>query len=76
VTELEFRAAALDKDGNRSDVPLLPFKLTLDKQPDAGKNIPFKTTLRLRKVKQHLTVAILDPLSAKVLTTSAEYNPK
>jgi VWFA-related protein len=76
VAELEFRAAALDKDGNRSDVPLVPFKLTVQKQPEAGKYIPFRTALRLRKIQQHLTVAILDPLSAKVLTTSADYNPK
>jgi VWFA-related protein len=76
VAELEFRAAALDKDGNRSDVPLVPFKLTVAKQPEAGKYIPFRTSLRLRKIQQHLTVAILDPLSSKVLTTSADYNPK
>ena len=76
VAELEFRAAALDKDGNRSDVPLVPFKLTVPRQPEAGKYIPFRTSLRLRKIQQHLTVAILDPLSSKVLTTSADYNPK
>ncbi|HEY8021089.1 MAG TPA: VWA domain-containing protein [Thermoanaerobaculia bacterium] len=76
VAELEFRAAALDKDGNRSDVPLVDFKLTLEKQPDPGKYVPFRTTLRLRKIQQHLTVAIFDPLSSKVLTTSADYNPE
>jgi len=76
VAELEFRAAALDKDGNRSEVPLVPFKLTVPKQPESGKYIPFRTSLRLRKIQQHLTVAILDPLSSKVLTTSADYNPK
>jgi len=76
VAELEFRAAALDADGNRSDVPLVSFKLTVPRAPEAGKYIPFRTALRLRKIKQHLTVAILDPLSSKVLTTSADYNPK
>ncbi len=76
VAELEFRAAAIDRDGNRSEVPLVTFKLTLDKPPDASKYIPYRTTLQLRKIQQHLTVAIFDPLSSKVLTTSADYNPK
>jgi len=76
VSELELRVAALDRDGNRSDIPLVPFKLTFEKQPEAGKYIPYRTKLRLRKIQQHLTVVIFDPLSSKVLTAAADVNPK
>jgi hypothetical protein len=55
---------------------MVSFKLTLPRAPEAGKYIPFRTTLQLRKIQQHLTVAIFDPLSSKVMITSADYNPK
>jgi VWFA-related protein len=72
VGELELRVAALDKDGHRSDIPAMPFKLTLPERPEAGKFIRYETTVRLRKIDQRLTVAIVDPLSNRVLTASTE----
>jgi hypothetical protein len=72
VAELELRVAALDKDGHRSDVPAVPFKLTVPEEPAAGKFIRYDTTVRLRKIDQRLTVAIVDPLAHKVLTASTE----
>ena len=72
VAELELRVAALDADGHRSDVPAVPFKLTLDRKPEAGKFIPYETTVRLRKIDQRMTVAIVDRLSENILTTSTE----
>ena len=72
VAELELRVAARDENGHRSDVPAVPFKLTLDKQPEAGKFIPYDTTVRLRKVDQRLTLAVVDRLSDNILTSSKE----
>ncbi len=72
VAELELRVAALDKDGHRSDIPAVPFKLTLDRKPDAGKFIPYDTTVRLRKIDQRLTIAVVDRLSDNILTSSKE----
>jgi len=72
VGELELRVAALDKDGHRSDIPAMPFKLTLPERPADGKFIRYETTVRLRKIDQRLTVAIVDPLSNRVLTASTE----
>jgi VWFA-related protein len=76
VAELELRVAAIDKDGHRSDVPALPFKLTVTHQPEAGKYVRYQTTVKLRKIDQSLTVALVDPLSDKVLLTTAEIKPK
>jgi len=72
VAELDLRVAALDKDGHRSDIPAVPVKLTLDRQPEAGKYISYKTTIRLRKIDQRLTLAIVDRLSENVLTATKE----
>jgi len=76
VAELELRVAAIDKDGHRSDVPALPFKLTVPHQPEASKYVRYQTTVKLRKIDQSLTVALVDPLSDKVLLTTAEIKPK
>ncbi len=72
VSELELRVSALDRDGHRSNIPAVPFKLTLDRQPDAGKFIPYDTTVELRKIDQRMTIAIVDRLSDRILTSSTE----
>jgi len=72
VAELELRVAALDADGHRSDVPAVPFKLTLDRKPEAGKFIPYDTTVRLRKIDQRLTIAVVDRLSDSIITSTRE----
>jgi VWFA-related protein len=74
-TELELRAAALDEDGNRSDIPTVPIQLSFPKPPEAGKYVPYGIKLKLRRTRQHLVIAIFDPLGGKVLTAEADVNP-
>lgn len=75
VTDLELRVTALDRDGHRSAVPAVPVKLTLDRQPQAGKFVAYDTTVLLRNIDQRMTVAIVDKLSDKILTNSLEVKP-
>jgi VWFA-related protein len=77
VAELELRISALDAKGNRSAVPVIPIRLTADKPPSEspGQYVRYETTLKLRKIGQHLIVAIFDPLSGKITTAEADVVP-
>jgi VWFA-related protein len=77
VAELELRVSALDEKGNRADVPVIPIRLTTDKEPpkDSGAHVRYDTRLKLRKIGQHLILAIFDPVSGKITTAEADVVP-
>ncbi len=76
VAELELRVAAVDVDGNRSSIPVIPLRVTLDGVSEtAGKFLRYDTKVRLRRIGQHLIVAIFDPLSNRILTAEADVTP-
>jgi VWFA-related protein len=70
--ELELRVAAVDENGNRSQVPVIPLRLSFPQQPEAGQYVPYETKLRLRRAGHHLVVAVYDPLSGIILTGEAD----
>jgi VWFA-related protein len=75
VAELELRVAAVDEDGRRAPVPVVPIRITTKEKPAAGKVFPYQTTLRLRKAKHRLIVALFDRGSGGLLTAEAEVAP-
>jgi VWFA-related protein len=77
VAELELRVSALDAKGNRADVPVIPIRLTTDKEPpkDGRGHVRYETRLKLRKIGQHLLLAIFDPVSGKITTAEADVVP-
>jgi VWFA-related protein len=75
VAELELRVAALDDRGGRSDIPVLPFRLTLPAEVEAGARARYQTRLELRKVKNRVVVAVYDPLSGAIWSKTAEIRP-
>ncbi|MEA2559093.1 MAG: hypothetical protein QOH06_597 [Acidobacteriota bacterium] len=77
VAELELRVSALDAKGNRADVPVIPIRLTTDKEPpkESGGHVRYETRLKLRKIGQHLILAIFDPVSGKITTAEADVVP-
>ncbi|MES1246025.1 MAG: VWA domain-containing protein [Acidobacteriota bacterium] len=77
VAELELRISVLDEKGNRSAVPVIPIRLTADKPPaeSPGQYVRYDTTLKMRKIRQHLIAAIYDPLSGKITTAEADVVP-
>jgi hypothetical protein len=75
TAELELRVAALDAGGNRAPVPVVPIVLTAVEAPKAGAFVRYETRLKLRKLPHHLTLAIFDPLSGKILTAEADVAP-
>ena len=75
TAELELRVAAVDSGGSRAPVPVVPVTLTAAEAPKAGSLVRYDTRLKLRKLPHHLTLAIFDPLSGKILTAQADVAP-
>jgi hypothetical protein len=75
TAELELRVAALDSAGNRAPVPVIPVTLAGTEAPKPGNYVRYDTKLKLRKLPHHLTLAIFDPLSGKILTAQADIKP-
>jgi VWFA-related protein len=75
TAELELRVAAVDSGGNRAPVPVIPVTLTGAEPPKPGTMVRYDTRLKLRKLPHHLTLAIFDPLSGKILTAQADVVP-
>ena len=73
--ELELRVAVVDERGDRANVPVIALRLVSDEAPQPGAFLGYKTTLRLRRIGQHLVVAVFDPLSGKLLTAEADVAP-
>lgn len=73
--EVELRVSAVDSGGNRAPVPVVPVTLTAAEAPKPGSLVRYDTRLKLRKLPHHLTLAIFDPLSGKILTAQADVQP-
>ena len=75
VAELELRVAALDDNGNRAEVPVIPIRLSADEVPPANSYVRYDTKLRLRRMKHHLVLAVFDPVSGKISTAEVDVKP-
>lgn len=76
VAELELRVYAMDQDGNRSDMPVIPIRISTQEPPAEGKFVRYDTRLRLRRTGQHLVMAIYDTLSGKITTAETDITPE
>ncbi|HEY0781410.1 MAG TPA: VWA domain-containing protein, partial [Thermoanaerobaculia bacterium] len=72
VTELEVRVAARDKNGDRSDVPVIPVRFKTKKAPAGDHYFKYETTLALRRIQQHVVFAVYDPLSQRITTIETD----
>jgi hypothetical protein len=54
----------------------VPLRMTLDEAPPAGAHLRYDTKIRLRRIDQHLIVAIFDPLGGRILTAEADVKPE
>ncbi len=75
TAELELRVAAVDTGGSRAAVPIIPVTLRFDAQPPAGTSTRYEARLKLRRLPHHVTLAIFDPQSGKILTGEADVVP-
>ncbi len=75
VADLELRVAALDDQGRRSEVPVLPFQISGHHAPIAGQQAKYETTLEIRRARQQLVVAVFDKASGSLLSSTLEVAP-
>jgi VWFA-related protein len=75
VAELELRVAASDDSGGISEIPVIPLRLELPPEPPAGSRARYQTTIELRRAKNHLAVAVYDPVSGALWTATADVHP-
>ncbi len=77
IATLELRVAAMDERGDRSDIPVVPLQFPFDRQPPegAGGHVRYDTRLALRRIEQHLILAVFDRVSGRVTTAEADVVP-
>jgi hypothetical protein len=68
----ELRFAASDKNGNDSELPVVPLDITSDHPAKPGGFIKFETKLTLKGDANHLVATVYDPISGKVATAEAD----
>jgi hypothetical protein len=75
VADLELRVAAVDENGGRSEVPVIPVRLTLPAETAPGGTAGQETTLELRRTGNRLAVAVYDPLAGTIWSATADVRP-
>lgn len=76
VAEAELRVAALDEDGNTSEVPVVPLRLAPATLPGENEVARYRTKLKLRKKKHDLVVSLYDRPSGSIMTRRVEVHPR
>lgn len=66
---------ALDRWGARSDLPVVPLRLTMDRQPRPGDILRYRTVLKMRRGQQRMVFAVRDSLSGEMLWANLDYKP-
>jgi len=75
AADLPLVAAALDRAGDRVDLPASKLHIHFAALPSAAGVTRFRTTLELRRIDQRLVFAVPDAKSGAVLTADLEVHP-
>jgi hypothetical protein len=75
VNRLEVRTVVMDELGNRSETTLEQVDIDGRRPPRPGDMFFYETDLRLRRKPHRLVVAVYDPLSGAILSSSVEVEP-
>ncbi|MCB1054199.1 MAG: hypothetical protein KDD11_01645, partial [Acidobacteria bacterium] len=68
--QLELRIAAIDSEGRRSEVPVVPIQLRGATPPPKGSHSTYETEVKLRRGTEQMVVSLYDPASGGILSTS------
>lgn len=75
VARLELRVAALDRNGRRSEVPVLPIVITKDQPPAPGMHVVYETRLKLRRDAQDVQLILHDLFGGKDYAARVHVEP-
>ena len=70
--ELEFRVTVMDKHGNRSETPVEKIRIAGAQEPRPGQFFTYDTGLELRRREHTFVIAVYDPLTGAILSSSGE----
>ncbi|MYB20723.1 MAG: VWA domain-containing protein [Holophagales bacterium] len=70
--ELEFRVTVMDKHGNRSETPVEKVRIAGPQEPQPGQFFTYQTGLELRRREHTFVIAVYDPLTGAILSSSGE----
>lgn len=70
--QLEIRITVMDEQGNRSQTSIDTIPISGQEPPRPGQLYFYETDLRLRKKEHRIVVAIYDPLSGAILSSSGD----
>ncbi len=74
--ELEFRVTVMDRNGNRSETPVETIRIAGNQQPQPGQYFTFETGLELRRREHTFVIAVYDPLTGTILSSSGDIGPR
>ena len=74
--ELEFRVTVMDKDGNRSETPVEKIRIAGNQAPQPGQYFTYETGLELRRREHTFVIAVYDPLTGAILSSSGDIGPR
>ena len=72
VNELEIRVTVMDEDGNRSDMSVEKIEINGAAPPEPGQYFTYQTVLELKKRKHRVVVAVYDPLTGSILSSTGD----
>lgn len=75
ASQLEVRVTVMDQAGNRSDTPVAKVDIVGDRLPQPGQHFTWVTGLELRRRKHRVVVAVWDPVSGNIMSSSIEVQP-
>jgi VWFA-related protein len=75
AADLELRITVMDKTGGRSDTPVSKIEIRGDRPPQPGQFFRYVTDLSMRRKEHRVVVAVWDPVSGTVMSSSAEVAP-
>ena len=73
--EVQVRVTVMDQEGNRSETPVELVRIVGSELPEPGEMYWWHTTLLMRKRNHRVVVAVFDPLSGVMFSSSAEIFP-
>ena len=74
--ELEYRVTVMDKDGNRSETPVETIRIAGNSEPQPGQYFTYETGLELRRREHTFVIAVYDPLTGAILSSSGDIGPR
>jgi hypothetical protein len=76
AARLELRIAVLDEAGDTADVPVIPISLVVSERPQPGSQMPYQTSVRLRRQRHEVLVSLYDRSSGEMLASRLEVDPR